>query len=69
MDTERLIQMANQIAANMAYEKDAPAAIAEHIRLFWSPSMKQAIFDYRGEALLPAACEAVMQLASAAGRD
>jgi formate dehydrogenase subunit delta len=64
MDTENLIRMANQIAANLACEKDAPAAIAEHIRLFWSPAMKQAICAYEGASLLPAAREAVARLAA-----
>ena len=40
MDPAKLVHMANQIARNLATAGDsAPAAIAEHIRLFWDPRM------------------------------
>jgi formate dehydrogenase subunit delta len=43
---EHLIKMANQIAANFAYEQDkdkAARAVADHILRFWSPLMKREI--------------------------
>ena len=41
----RLVQMANQIAANLAAHGDDRAAeeTAQHIIDYWDPSMKQAI--------------------------
>jgi formate dehydrogenase subunit delta len=45
MDTdEKLIYMANQIAANFAVQGEAKAvpAIADHIRKFWDPEMRRA---------------------------
>jgi formate dehydrogenase subunit delta len=42
VSNDRLIYMANQIAANFVSlpEKEAAAAVAEHIRMFWSPRMR-----------------------------
>jgi formate dehydrogenase subunit delta len=40
---ERLIYMANQIAANLATDADPVAATANHIRLYWDPRMKSLI--------------------------
>ncbi|WP_176594551.1 formate dehydrogenase subunit delta [Sphingobium sp. EM0848] len=65
MSTEdRLIYMANQIARNMAAlgEKEAVAMVADHIRDFWDPAMKQrigALAAARPEALSPVAAAAV----------
>jgi formate dehydrogenase subunit delta len=44
--THHLIKMANQIAANFAYEKNkdkAARAVADHMGRFWSPLMKRQI--------------------------
>lgn len=44
MDTdEKLIYMANQIAANFAAQGEAKAvpAIADHIRKYWDPEMRR----------------------------
>jgi formate dehydrogenase subunit delta len=40
---EKLIYMANQIAANFAVQGEAKAvpAIADHIRKFWDPEMRR----------------------------
>ena len=42
MSNDKLAYMANQIATNFRSmpEQEAIAATAEHIRLFWSPSMR-----------------------------
>jgi formate dehydrogenase subunit delta len=42
---QKLVMMANQIAANLMQELDPAAATAEHIRLFWDPRMKSMICE------------------------
>lgn len=58
-----LVYMANQIARNLAAQGDAVAVAetARHIRDFWDPRMKAAIFAH-GEGLEPLAKAAVEQL-------
>lgn len=63
---DRLVAMANQIAANRLHEPDPAAATAEHIRLYWDPRMKRMIRDYAGSDLSPVAAAAVSLLAQAA---
>ena len=41
--TANLIRMANQIAANLAHEKDPAAATRDHIQAFWDPRMRAQI--------------------------
>lgn len=60
---ERLVHMANQIAANLATDADPVAAIAEHIQLFWDPRMKKMIFESDRHGLTPVASAAIDQLA------
>lgn len=46
MNTDRLVTMANDIAAFFAADPDAEAAaeqVANHLRKFWDPRMRQAI--------------------------
>jgi formate dehydrogenase subunit delta len=43
---DRLIHMANQIAANLETDSDPVAATANHIKLYWDPRMKQMIGAY-----------------------
>jgi formate dehydrogenase subunit delta len=40
---DALVRMANQIAANQAHRPvdEATATVAEHLRLFWAPSMRR----------------------------
>ena len=48
MDVEKLVRMANQIAANFEYGPDkdkAAAGVADHLRRFWTPSMRAQIID------------------------
>ena len=56
---DRLIMMANQIAAHLANEDDPAAATAEHIALFWDARMKSMLIDGDGEGLSPAAIAAL----------
>lgn len=69
MQAEKLVRMANQIAANLEYGPDrgqAVAAVVDHIRRFWSPLMRQEIVshDDQGEVKLSeVAKQAIAQLA------
>ncbi len=67
MDPQRLIKMANQIAAFFEVMPDraqAAAEVAGHIRRTWDPRMRRALFAHLaadGEAdLSPLAREAVV---------
>jgi formate dehydrogenase subunit delta len=60
--TERLVYMANQIAANLETDPNPVGAIAEHIRLFWDPRMKQLIGAHDGKGLSPTAAAAIATL-------
>jgi len=55
MNPDKLQRMANDIARNLAALGDgAPAAIAEHLRQFWTPRMREellAIVDAGGAGL------------------
>jgi formate dehydrogenase subunit delta len=64
---ERLVQMANQIARNMAAMEGthAAAAIAGHITNYWEPRMKAAILADR-TGLDPLAAAAIDILAQTA---
>ena len=49
MDIDKLVRMANQIAANYEYLPDPDAAgakVADHIRRFWDPGMRSEIIEY-----------------------
>ena len=71
MDTDdKLVMMANQIAAFFAAQGEARAvpAIADHIQKFWDPRMRTAILahlDAGGAGLDPDVREAVATLKSA----
>jgi formate dehydrogenase subunit delta len=56
---DRLIHMANQIAANVMHEPDPVAAVAGHISLFWDPRMKQEIRAADRTSLSAVASQAV----------
>lgn len=69
---ERLVRMANQIAAEFVNQapRDAAAATSEHIRLFWDPRMLLMIRAHvaaGGSGLSPVATEAIAMLGSNAG--
>jgi formate dehydrogenase subunit delta len=60
---EKLVMMANQIAANRMHEPDPAAATAQHIRLYWDPRMKRLIREHGSAGLSPTAAAATSQLA------
>ena len=67
MSPDRLIYMANQIGKffqSQGHDKAVPG-IAEHIKKFWDPRMKRAIFahlDGGGAGLEPEVREAIASL-------
>jgi len=68
MNVERLVAMANDIAAFFASEPDPKAAaeqVANHLRRFWEPRMRQAIrrhLEAGGAGLSPLARQGVERL-------
>jgi formate dehydrogenase subunit delta len=68
MDIDKLVKMANQIAANSDYgpDKDKVAAVvADHLTRFWTPAMRAAVIDGRRKNLIelsPVAARAVEKL-------
>jgi formate dehydrogenase subunit delta len=63
---EKLVKMANQIGAFFGAQKiGAAAGMAEHLRKFWAPHMREAILDHvahGGSGLDPIAIEAIRLL-------
>lgn len=58
---DHLVSMANDIAANLSFQNNADAKIADHINRFWAPRMRGLLLEYAAndgeglsEALLPA---------------
>jgi formate dehydrogenase subunit delta len=67
MSPDRLVYMANQIGQFFAYQREDEVVpgIANHIRKFWDPRMRKAIFAYidaGGEGLDPQVKEALLLL-------
>jgi len=49
VEAEKLLKMAEQIAANMNYTEDqaiVAAKVADHLTRFWDPRMKAALQAY-----------------------
>jgi hypothetical protein len=49
VNNEKLLKMAEQITANMAFTDDqavVAAKVADHLNRFWDPRMKSAFKDY-----------------------
>lgn len=69
MNIERLLRMANDIAANLAAlpADEAREAMLVHLQRFWEPRMRLAIVAHLhaggGDALAPLARAAVAELA------
>lgn len=67
MQTEKLVQMANQISAYFsAYPEDrARREVLDHINAFWAPRMRTELAEYarRGAEMHPLARWAAEQLA------
>ena len=64
MSPDRLVYMANQIGKFFEYQKknEVVPGIANHIKKFWDPRMRQAIFDAGGDGLDPPVREAILHL-------
>jgi formate dehydrogenase subunit delta len=68
MDVEKLVKMANQIAANSDYGADkeqVAAVVADHLTRFWTPAMRKAIIEGHQKKLVdltPMAAQAVEKL-------
>jgi formate dehydrogenase subunit delta len=45
-ETDHLLAMANDIAANLAFQADADTRIADHIKRFWAPRMRRLLLEY-----------------------
>lgn len=70
MSPDKLVYMANQIGKFFRSQGDdaAVAGTAEHIRKFWDPRMREAIFSHvagGGEGLDPPVRKAIDQLRGA----
>ena len=49
---EKLLKMAEQISANLAYTDDhtvTAASVADHLNKFWDPRMRAALRDYAAD--------------------
>ena len=70
MDIDKLVKMANQIAANSDYGSDKEkiaAVVADHLKRFWTPEMRAAVIEGHSKKLLdlsPVAVRAVEVLAA-----
>lgn len=68
MQPDRLVYMANQIGKFFEAQRadEVVPGIANHIKHFWDPRMRQAIFAYidanGGEGLAPPVLEALIEL-------
>lgn len=67
MQPDRLVYMANQIGQFFKYQRkdEIVPGIAEHIKKFWDPRMRDAIFAYieqGGDGLDPPVKEALLHL-------
>jgi formate dehydrogenase subunit delta len=71
MDVDKLVKMANQIAANLDYGPDKEkvvTATAEHLKRYWTPAMRALVIDGQSKKVLelsPLAARAVEKLAGA----
>ncbi len=64
-ETTHLVSMANDIAANLSFHADADERIANHIRSFLAPRMRNLLLDYaagNGEGLSPEMAGALEKL-------
>jgi hypothetical protein len=70
MNVDKLVKMANQIAANSDYGPDKAkiaATVADHLTRFWTPEMRAAVVEGHSKKLLdlsPMAAQAVELLAA-----
>ena len=59
---DKLVLMANQIAANLEREPEPATAVANHIKRYWDPRMKSMVRQPDVEGLSPAASAAIKLL-------
>lgn len=45
-ETDHLVSMANDIAANLGFQPDADVRVADHINRFWAPRMRRLLLEY-----------------------
>ena len=67
MSPDRLVYMANQIGKFFEYQREDEVVpgIANHIKKFWDPRMRKAIFAYvdaGGDGLDPPVMQALLHL-------
>jgi len=67
---DALIRMANQIAANQTHlpPDQAASQVAEHLRLFWTPGMRQELVAHAAtgaDDLVPVVLAALEQVTAA----
>jgi len=62
-ETDHLVSMANDIAANLSFQPDAEERIADHITRFWAPRMRRLLLEYAANdgAGLSAVLQAALQ--------
>ena len=73
MSPDRLVYMANQIGKFFEVQRadEVVPGIADHIKKFWDPRMRKAIFAYideGGDGLDPRVREAILYLKEHAGK-
>jgi formate dehydrogenase subunit delta len=73
MSPDRLVYMANQIGKFFEVQRadEVVPGIADHIKKFWDPRMRKAIFAYideGGDGLDPQVREAILYLKEHAGK-
>jgi len=61
--TAKLVTMANQIARNLTHDKDPVAAVADHIKAFWTVRMQEQLFAHGPDGLAALAIAALERLA------
>ncbi len=62
-ETDHLVAMANDIAANFSFQPNADEQIADHINRFWAPRMRRLLLEYaaRDDAGLSAVLMAALE--------
>lgn len=45
-ETDHLVSMANDIAANLSFQADAEIRIVDHLERFWAPRMRRLLLEY-----------------------
>ncbi len=66
--TAKLVRMINQIARNLAHEKDPVGSVADHVHAFWTVRMQQQLLAHGPEGLDALALAAITRLAPGLAR-